>query len=324
MRAKTIALLMAGAAGLLSALAGAAEAAYPERAIRLICAYVAGGGGDLMVRYYAKALSDIVGQPVIVENRVGAQGHLGNKAAMEAKPDGYTFMITGASAWVGNPLLMKGVDYDPMTALVPIATLNELGLALVVNPALGVKSVAELTALIKAKAGRAKYGVQTSSALVAANLYLQRIGAEATRVNYKSAGDAANDTNAGLIDFFFPDITLAMAQAAAGRVRLLASTPARKVSAAPDVPTMQEAGVAGFDYSVVWAAWFPRGTPDPLVRQMHAWLTAIVMRPETRKFLFDVGADQRPSASPEEMAGILEVEFEKWRRIVEAAKIEKE
>ena len=312
------------AAVLTGAAAGGAHAAYPERSIKVICAYVAGGGGDIQVRYYARALSELVGQPVVVENKVGANGHIANQATMDARPDGYTFLITGASAWVGNPLLMKNVTYDPMTALQPITTLNEIGLGLVVNPRLEIKSVAELTAFIKDKGGKAKYGVQTSSALVAGNLYLQRIGAEATRVNYKSAGDAAADTTAGLIDYFFPDITVAMSQAASGRVRLLASTPARKVSAAPGVPTMQEAGVPDFDYSVVWAAWFPKGTPDPIVRQMHGWLVAIVNRPETGKFLFDVGADQRPSASPEDMAQVMQVEYEKWRRIVEAAKIEKE
>lgn len=324
MRARMIAAATTWIALLSVLAADAAFAAYPERPIRIICAYVAGGGGDLMVRYYAKALGDRIGQPVVVENRVGAQGHLGNKAAMEAKPDGYTMIITGASAWVGNPLLMKGIDYDPMTALAPVATLNELGLAVAVNPKLDIKSVPELTAFIKSKAGKAKYGVQTSSALVATNLYLQRIGAEATRVNYKSAGDAANDTVAGLIDFFFPDVTLGMAQATAGRLRLLASTPARKVSAAPNLITMQEAGIPDYDYSVVWAAWIPSGTPAPIVKQMHGWLTEIVMRPGTKKFLFDVGADQRPSKSPEEMGSIIKVEFEKWRRIVEAAKIERE
>src|SRR5205823_5931374 len=105
---------------------------------------------------------------------------------------------------------------------------------------------------IKSKNGKALYGSQTSSALVATNMYLQAIKADATRVNYKSAGDAAADTTAGLIDFFFPDITLAMAQGAQGRVRMLASTPARKVSAAPNLLTMQEAGITGFDYSVIW------------------------------------------------------------------------
>jgi len=308
----------------LTALVSHARADYPDRPIKIICAYAAGGGGDLMVRFYAKALSDLIGQPVVVENKVGANGHLGNQAAMDAKPDGYTMIITGASAWVGNPLLMKGADYDPKTALQPVTTLNELGLAVVVNPKLDIKSIADLTAYIKSKNGKALYGSQTSSALVATNMYLQAIKAEATRVNYKSAGDAAADTTAGLIDFFFPDITLAMAQGAQGRVRMLASTPARKVSAAPNLLTMQEAGIAGFDYSVIWAAWFPKGTPEPMVKQMFTWLTAIVNRPETRKFLFDVGSDPRLSSSPDDMARTLADEYEKWRGIVEAAKLQKE
>jgi len=305
-------------------LALVASAEYPERPIRIICAYAAGGGGDLMVRWYANALKDLAGKPITVENRVGANGHLGNQAAMDARPDGYTMIITGASAYVGNPLLMKGIDYDPMTALAPVTTLNELGLIVVVNPKLPIHSVADLTAFIKAKNGKALYGVQTSSALVATNLYLQRIGAEATRVNYKSAGDAASDVVAGLIDFYFPDATLAMTQAAQGRVRMLASTPAKRVSVAPDLPTMQEAGVPDFDYSVVWAAWFPKGTPDPIVHRMHDWLVQIVQRPETKKFLFDAGADPHPSSSPAQMSEIIQGEYDKWRKIVQAAKIEKE
>jgi tripartite-type tricarboxylate transporter receptor subunit TctC len=181
-----------------------------------------------------------------------------------------------------------------------------------------------LTAFIKAKNGKALYGVQTSSALVATNLYLQRIGAEATRVSYKSAADAASDIVAGLIDFYFPDATLAMSQAAQGRVRMLASTPAKHVSVAPDLPTMQEAGVPDFDYSVVWAAWFPKGTPEPIIRQMHDWLVQIVERPQTKKFLLEAGADPRPSSSPAQMSEIIRGEYEKWQRIVQAAKIEKE
>lgn len=115
-----------------------------------------------------------------------------------------------------------------------------------------------------------------------------------------------------------------MAQGAQGRLRLLASTPANPVSAAPNLPTMQQAGVPDFSYSVIWAAWFPKDTPDPIVNQMHDWLTEIVKRPETKKFLFDVGADQRISQSPQEMAAIIKSEYEHWKKIAEAAKIQKE
>jgi tripartite-type tricarboxylate transporter receptor subunit TctC len=324
MRLRNLAGVIGSALALVVTFSMSARADYPERPIKIICAYAAGGGGDLMVRYYAKALSELVGQPVVVENKVGAAGHIGNQALMDSKPDGYTMIITGASAYVGNPLLMKGIDYDPATAMQPITTLNELGLAVVINPKLPINSVADLSAYIKSKGGKALYGAQTSSALVATNLYLQSIGAEATRVSYKSAGEAAQDTTAGLIDFFFPDITLAMSQAAQGRVRILASTPARPVSAAPNLPTMEQAGVPGFDYSVVWAAWFPKGTPEPIVMRMHGWLNDIVKRPETKKFLFDVGSDPRISATPQEMSEIIKVEYEKWRNIVEVAKIQKE
>jgi tripartite-type tricarboxylate transporter receptor subunit TctC len=301
--------------------ASPARAAYPDHPIKIICTYVAGGGGDLMVRFYARALGELTGQTVVVENKVGANGHIGNQAAMDAKPDGYTMMITGMSAWVGNPLLMKGADYDPMTALQPVTTLNELGLGLVVNPKLNIHSVADLTAYIREKKGKALYGAQTSSGLVATNMYLQTIKAEATRVNYKSAGDAAADTTAGLIDFFFPDITLAMAQSAQGRIRMLATTPGNRVSAAPNMPTMKEAGVSDFAYSVIWAAFFPKGTPEPIVKQMYGWLTEISKRPETKKFLFDIGSDVRLSSSPEDMRKTIAGEYEKWHRIVEAAKL---
>jgi tripartite-type tricarboxylate transporter receptor subunit TctC len=321
---RAIAALAAAVLACIAPLWSQAYAEYPDRPIKIICAYAAGGGGDLMVRWYANGLRELTGKPVTVENKVGANGHLGNQTAMDARPDGYSMIITGASAWVGNPLLMKGIDYDPMTALAPVTTLNELGLILVVNPKLPIQSVADLTAFIKAKNGKALYGVQTSSALVATNLYLQKIGAEATRGAYKRAGDAASDTAAGLIDFYFPDATLAMSQAAQGRVRMLASTPAKRVSVAPDLPTMQEAGVPDFDYSVVWAAWFPKGTPEPIIHKMHDWLVQIVARPDTKKFLFEAGADQRPSDSPAEMAAVISREYGKWRQIVQAAKIEKE
>ena len=151
MHRKAIAALAAAVLACIAPPWSQAHAEYPDRPIKIICTYAAGGGGDLMVRWYANGLRELIGRPVTVENKVGANGHLGNQTAMDARPDGYTMIITGASAWVGNPLLMKGVDYDPMTALAPVTTLNELGLILVVNPKLPIHSVADLTAFIKAK-----------------------------------------------------------------------------------------------------------------------------------------------------------------------------
>lgn len=296
---------------------------YPSRPVRVICAYVAGGGGDIMVRYWANALKEVTGQNFIVENRVGANGHLGNRAAMEAKPDGYTMIITGTSALVGNPLMMKGADYDPLNALQSVATLNDIGLILVVNPQSGIKTLADLTNHIRAKKGEAKYAVATASHRIVTAWYLQLIGAEATPVGYKATSDATNDVAGGLIDFVFADATLAMMQSRAGKVAMVAASTAKRVSFAPDVPTMREAGVA-LDYSVKWAAWFPKGTPEPIVKQMHAWLNEIAQRPESKKFLFEVGSDPYVLASPADMDAMIKSEFETWKGIVEKAKIEKQ
>jgi len=300
-----------------------AHAEYPDRPIKIICTYAAGGGGDLMVRWYANGLRELTGKPVTVENKVGASGHLGNQAAMDARPDGYTMIITGASAWVGNPLLMKGIDYDPMTALAPVTTLNELGLILVVNPKLPIHSVADLTAFIKAKNGKALYGVQTSSALVATNLYLQKIGAEATRVAYKSAGDAASDIAAGLIDFYFPDATLAMSQAAQGRVRMLASTPAKRVSVAPDLPTMQEAGVPGFEVQNWQGLVGPAHMPPAIVKVLNETCNKALADPEIRKQMLEQG-NEIGGGTPEQFAAFIRSEAARWGQVVKTGHIKPE
>ena len=322
---KTFARILS-AAFALAALNGAASAqdTYPSRPVRVICAYVAGGGGDIMVRYWANALKNVTGQNFIVENRAGANGHLGNRAAMEARPDGYTMIITGTAALVGNPLMMKGADYEPLNALQSVATLNDIGLILVVNSNSNIKSLADLTAYIREKKGDAKYAVATASHRVVSAWYLQLIGAEATPVGYKATSDATNDIAAGLLDFVFADATLAMSQSRAGRVRMLAATTKNRVSFAPDVPTMVEAGVPGLDYSVKWAAWYPRGTPEPIVKQMHAWLSEIAQRPESKKFLFEVGSDPYVLPSPAAMDDMIKREYETWKGIVEKAKIEKQ
>ncbi len=300
-----------------------AQETYPSRPVRVICAYVAGGGGDIMVRYWANALKNITNQNFVVENRVGANGHLGNRAAMESKPDGYTMIITGSAALVGNPLMMKGADYDPLNALQSVATLNDIGLILVVNPQSGIKTLADLTAMIRAKKGEAKYAVATASHRVVSAWYLQLIGAEATAVGYKATSDATNDVAGGLIDFVFADATLAMMQSRAGKVTMIAASTPKRVSFASDIPTMKESGVP-LDYSVKWAAWMPKGVPEPIVKQMHGWLSEIAQRPETRKFLEDVGSEPYVSPSPAAMDAMLKNEYETWKGIVEKAKIEKQ
>ena len=301
-----------------------AQTAYPSKPVTVICTYAAGGGGDLIVRKYAAGLKEITGQNFLVENKVGANGHIGNRAAMEARPDGYTLIITGSSAVVGNPLIMKDATYDPVTGLQSVATLTDVGLILVVNAKSDIKSVADLSRYIKERKGEAKYASATVSHRLVSPWYLQSIGAQAIEVGYKSTADAINDITAGLVDFVFADATLALAQAAQGRVRMLGTTTKNRLSFAPDLPTMEEGGVPGMAYSVIWAAWAPKGTPPAVVNQLHDWLNAITNTPESKKFLNQIGSDPYVVASPAAMEAVMKGQSELWQRLVPMAKLEKQ
>lgn len=303
---------------------GAGAQAYPDKPIRVICTYAAGGGGDIIVRYFANQLEKLTGQRMLVENRAGANGHIGVEAALAAKPDGYTVMINSASTVVGNTLLMNAARYDPLNDVQPVASLFHLGLALAVRANSDIRNVADLTALLKKKNGDASYGVATASALVASAMYFAMSGANGFRVNYKASAEAARDVSQGQLEFAFVDATLGLQQVRAGQVRLIAVTPRGGASAAPDVPAMSAAGYPEYDYDVKWLGWFPKGTPRPIMDQMHKLMTVVAQMPETKKFLFTSGADPLISTSSENAAAMVRADFGMWRRIVEIAKIEKE
>ena len=313
------------AAGLVFvAMPAVAQSNYPNRTVTVICTYAAGGGGDLVVRKYAAELKGRSGQTFIVENRVGANGHIGNRAAMEAKPDGYTILITGSSAFVGNPLIMKDANYNPLDALASVATLADIGLILVVDAKSDVKSVADLSTKLKAKKGDARYGAATVSQRMISPWYLQQADATATEVGYRATADAVNDMTAGLLDFVFADATLALAQAAQGRVRMLATTTKKRVSFAPELPTMDESGLSGMAYSVVWAAWVPKDTPPAVINQLHNWFNSSTNSAEIKAFLNQAGAEPMPLPSPAAMNELVADQYELWKHLVANAKIEKQ
>jgi tripartite-type tricarboxylate transporter receptor subunit TctC len=258
-----------------------------------------------------------------VENRVGANGHIGNRLTMEAKPDGYTIMITGNSSYVRNPLLMKDATYDPTSALQPIATLTDVGLILIVDAKSDVRTVADLTERLKAKNGDGKYATATISQRLVSPWYLQTVGAEATEVGYKSTADAVNDISAGFIDFVFADATFALAQAAQGRMRMLATTTKDRLSFAPDLPTLEETVKPGIVYSVIWAAWAPKNTPPAIVNQLHDWMNTITSTDNMKTFLH-VGSEPLILPSPAAMDDLMKQQYELWKRLVKIAKLEKQ
>lgn len=312
---------LAALAALGLAAAGAASAqTYPDRPVRVIAGYPAGGGGDALVRYYAAQLEKATGQKFVVENKVGANGKIATDAARMAKPDGYTLLIHGTAAVVGNTVLMKNPGYDAME-LQPVATLAQSVFVLTVGPGSKAGSVKELVASLKAANGKMKYGSATGVTLVATAKFLVDTGTRAERVNYKSTADAAREMVAGQIDFLFADATFAGAQAKQGRMKLLAMTAGERLSTAPDVPTMTEAGVP-YVFTPKWAAWFPKGTPDAVVQRMASLLRDIAKTEETKAFLLSAACTPLLTDSVAGATEVVKGDLGLWQKTATDAKIE--
>jgi tripartite-type tricarboxylate transporter receptor subunit TctC len=310
------------AAGLLAAIScGPASAqSYPDRPVKVIAGYPAGGGGDTLVRYYAAQLEKVTGQKYVVENRVGANGKIATDTALMAKPDGYTLLIHGTAAVVGNTFMMKDPGYDAMD-LAPVATLAESVFVLTVGPDSKSGTVKELVANLKAAGSKMKYGTATNVTLVASEKFLIETGTKAERVSYKGTVDAAREMVSNQIDFLFADATFAIAQAKQGRMKLLGVTTKERLPSAPEVPTMTEGGVP-YVFTPKWAAWFPKGTPSEIIEKTGGLLRDIAKTDETKAFLTANAATPLLTSS---VAGAIEVvkgDRDLWRKVTTEARIE--
>jgi tripartite-type tricarboxylate transporter receptor subunit TctC len=312
--------LAASAAIGLVAVEAASAQGYPDRAVKVIAGYPAGGGGDTLVRYYAAQLEKATGQKFVVENKVGANGKIATDTTLMAKPDGYTLLIHGTAAVVGNTFLMKNPGYDAMD-LQPVATLAQSVFALTVGPESKAGSLKELVANLKAANGKMKYGSATGVTLVASEKFLLETGTKAERVNYKGTVDAAREMAANQIDFLFADATFAIAQAKQGRLKLLAFTSAERLSTAADVPTMTEAGLP-YVFTPKWAAWFPKGTPNEIVAKMGTLLRDIAKTEDTKTFLTASAATPLLTNSVAEATEIVKGDRDLWKKVTTEARLE--
>jgi tripartite-type tricarboxylate transporter receptor subunit TctC len=312
-------LVALAALGLLAVQAASAQT-YPDRPVKVIAGYPAGGGGDTLVRYYAAQLEKVTGQKFVVENRVGANGKIATDAALMAKPDGYTLLIHGTAAVVGNTFLMKDPGYDAMD-LAPVATLAQSVFALTVGPESKANSLKELVSNLKAANGKMKYGTATGVTLVASEKFLLETGTKAERVSYKGTVDAAREMVSNQIDFLFADATFAIAQAKQGRLKLLGVTTTERLQTAPDVPTMTEAGLP-YVFTPKWAAWFPKGTPNEIVQKVGALLRDIAKTEATKAFLTESAATPLLTNSVTEAVEIVKGDRDLWKRVPTEARIE--
>lgn len=291
---------------------------FPNRPIQIISPSAPGGGSDMLARLFARELEKLAGQPFVVLNRPGAGALVGTRTALTSRPDGYTLLSHASSAIVGNAYVVKDSGYEPNEDLVPIATLSQSAFALAVGPKSPAKSVAELTALLKAKKGTAFYAAPHNPAIVAAELYMQAVGVKADRVSYKTTTDAIRGVATGEVDFTFADMFLAVQQARAGRVQLLAVT--RRHSASlldPSLPTMSEAGIPNYEFTTFFGVWAPKGTPKPVIDKLSSWFQQLTNRDDMKAAVVKIGFDPLPG-SAETLARMVAEDAKRWEHLIKS------
>ena len=292
---------------------------FPTRPIRILVGQAAGSGSDVLCRYFAEEVGKLAGQPVIVENRPGAAGNLATQAVASARGDGHVLLFSTSNSLTGNFFLFKDVGFK-LEDFAPIASVAETGFALAVKGDTGITNVAELTAALKQKQGKARYGAPTSSALTAAELYLDLTGTEAVRVPYRSAPQALADLTGGEIDFFFVDAVTGLGPARRGQIRLLGVTTRKRLEAVPDLPTLQEAGIPGYELGAWFGVFGPAGAPAAAREKLTQWFVDVGQRPATKEFLLRAGIDPLPGA-PDALMRIVAAHTETFRRLAATGKI---
>jgi tripartite-type tricarboxylate transporter receptor subunit TctC len=300
--------------------AGALAQDYPSQDIRLICAFPAGGGADVLVRYFAEKLRPIVGRTVIVENKAGAGGNIATEYAARARPDGYTIYVHAGSAVAANQSLFKKPAVDVMRDIRVAATINRQPFMLVVDAKSPYKTVADLTAAMKQKGEKATYATSAPTGRIMGELYKSAMGLKAIEVNYRTAADSLNEMLSGKVDYGMHEPVFALAQAREGRFRILAVGTGQRLEALPELPTMTELGIP-MDLTVWWAAMVPAATPQPIVDKINGWFVQIVSTDETKKFLGNFGGDPYIN-TPAQGQELLARDVKDWGTHVRRAGIE--
>ncbi len=302
------------AAGLVPQAFAQAAAEWPSRPIRMVVPFAPGGATDVVARLFAQRLSEALKQPVVVDNKAGANGAIGTGEVAHAAPDGYTLLMNTAGAQVLTPALYK-VNYQPLASFAPICLINNVGLALVANPALGVATVQELEALAR-KPGKALNFAGGSSmiSLIGEQLKVVLQATDMVNVAYKGTGPQLQAVVAGEADFTV-DPFVGMQLIRAGKLKPLAVLSKKRSPALPDVPTIEEAGLRDMNFSS-WAGLLaPAGTPPAVVRRLNAELLKILAQPEVREQLAKI--DYEPVGStPEQFAQVIAEDAERWARLV--------
>ena len=321
MNARLTPLLTMATAALLAVPAAAQD--YPAKPITVVVPFGPGSGTDQMARLYAKALGDQVKVPIVVENKGGANGFIAAQYVAKAAPDGYTLMMTTNTTHAANEHLFKKLPYDPVKDFAPIGLLSTGQMLLLVKPDSPYKSVADLLAAAKKDSGKLDFGSGSSSSQVAGYALQQLAHVDMLNVPYKSNPQAITDLIGGRFSFMFADTPTALPQVQGGKLRALATSGAHRVAALPDVPTVAEAGVKGYDVSYWFAVYAPAGTPPAIVSKLNQMFNKASATSEVKAYMNQTSGTLT-SSTPEGLAKFQAAESKKWGEVIRAAGIEQQ
>jgi tripartite-type tricarboxylate transporter receptor subunit TctC len=294
---------------------------YPTRQITIVVPFAAGSGTDSITRIIAQYLQTALGQSVVVENKVGASGVLAATYVARAAPDGYTLLMATNSTHSANPYLFKNLAYDPVKDFAPVARLGSYVFMLVVNKDVPVKTLPELVAYAKANPGKLSYASGNTTGIVAGETFKSKAGVDILHVPYKSTPPAINDVLGGRVSMIVIDMAPGLEHVRAGNFRALAVTTKERSKLLPDLPSLAEAGIPGYDVTSYAALFAPAGTPKEIVDRLNAEVQKIIANPDAKARIAVTGFDAF-SGPPETLASFIQTELVTWGKLIKDAGIE--
>jgi tripartite-type tricarboxylate transporter receptor subunit TctC len=310
------------AAGLLPPAATAQED-YPARPVRVIVPYLAGGAADIFARTLAQKLGDALKHPFVVENRAGANGGIGTEFVAKSAPDGYTLLATASGPITVNPILYAKVPYDPARDFAPVAQCTVYQYVLVTLAGSPIRSIAELADAARAKPGALSYGSTGVGGgnHLAGELFALATGTRMIHVPYKGSAAALADLLGGQLTFMFDTVITSVPQIRAGKLRAFAVSSLKRASSLPDVPTMDEAGIKGFDISQWQGVLAPAGTPGAIVSRLNTEILKAMRTPEMHERMVTKGGNEIVTGTPEDLAALIRSDLQKYAKLIKDARI---
>ena len=313
---------LAMAASIVLPSAALAQAKFPSRPITLVVPSAPGGSTDFTARLIAEPLSRALGQPVVVDNRAGASGNIGNALVARAKPDGYTLLVAYSGYQVGNPHLFKKAGWDPIKDFAPVAMMTRAPQVLAASMNVPANSLSELIAYAKANPGKLNYASSGNGSIqhIAGELFKQLTGTFITHIPYRGAGPAVQDLLGGQVDLFFTTPASVVSHIKVGKLKGLAVSSSERLTALPQVPTATEAGLKGFALDSWFALYAPAGTPPDIVAQLNAEIGKILANPDVKKKAEDSGTSVETMTAAQ-LGEYTKKELEAWGKVINGANI---